>query len=397
MASDFLTQRIFFLALLVFLLQPPLFAQAEANSGGSDNQNTSWTATSDNANSLRDSNPTRTSESHSEENGRTLDNTVTQRLGFDGSYTPYLETEKESVRVDSSTIRTVERLYGRDPNGGKTLVRVTEEERHSQPDGGTRVVRTVSDSTVNGGLQVVKRETQDTRHISSNVQETTTTILSPDVNGGFSPSMRFQEQSTRSNDHDVQFKRTTLLPDGNGKWQVNEVREGTVKDEQGKNQTKQENVWRRTSEADLSVVERTVSKRSENAPGESRTTTETYSNTVPGGFSDGGLILNQRLTTVQRTRSDGGQTTEQQVEQNNPGDPRGGVRLTQKTIDIVRPGMNGTTQEQQTIQTMDSNGNLSTVWVDTRQKTAAGPILVDTRKGDNPSAAQPKSKEPSKP
>ena len=85
------------------------------------------------------------------------------------------------------------------------------------------------------------------------------------------------------------------------------------------------------------------------------------------------------------------------TEQNNPGDPRSGVRLTQKTIDIVRPGTNGTTKEQQTIQTMDSNGDLSTVWVDTRQKTGGGSILVDTRKGDNPSTPQPKPKGPSEP
>jgi hypothetical protein len=397
MASGSFAQSIFFLTLLISLVPPRLFAQAEANSGGSSDQSAPWTATSDSTSPVGYSNPTRTSQSHTEENGRTVDKTVTQRLGFDGAYTPYLDTEKESVRVDSSTLRTVERLYGRDANGGRTLVRVTEEEKRSTPDGGSKVVRTVSDSTVNGGLQVVKREMQETRQTSSNVQDTTTTVLSPDVNGGFSPSMRFQERDTRSNDHDIQFKRTTLLPDGNGNWQVNEVREGTVKDEKGKNQNKEENVWRHTADGGLSVVERTVTKQSEKALGENHTTTESYSNTVPGGFTDGGLVLNQRVTTVERTRSDGGKTTEQQVEQNNPADPRGGVRLTQKAIDIVRPGTNGTTQEQQTIQTTDADGNLSTVWVDTRQKTGGNSILVDTAKEDKTTAAPAKSKPPSKP
>jgi hypothetical protein len=380
-------QYIFFLAMLMCLLQPRLLAQADANPSVPNNDSASWTATTENGSAARDANPTRTSESHSEEDGRTVDKTVTQRLGFDGSYTTYLETEKESVRVDSSTVRTVERLYGRDPNGGKTLVRVTEEERRSQPDGETTVVRTVSDSTVNGGLQVIKREMQETRQSSPNVQETTTTVLSPEVNGGFSPSVRFQERSTRSGDHDVQSTRTTLLPDGNGNWQVNERRESTIQDENGKNQTKEENVWRRNAEGNLSVVQRTVSKESEEAPGEQRKTVETFSNTVPGGFSDGGLILNQRVTTMQRPRSDGGKVTEQQVEQNSAGDPRGGVRLTQKTINIVRPGSDGTTQEQRTIQSVDSNGSLSTVWVDTRQQSGGSSIVVDTR---NPSPTQPK-------
>ena len=394
MGSGSWAQHIFFIAALLCLLQPRLFAQADANSGAPNDESASWTATGEDGSTAGASNPTRTSENHKEENGRTLDRTVTQRLGFDGDYVPYLESEKESIRVDASTVRTVERLYRRDANGGKTLVRVTEEEARSQPDGGTKAVRTVSDSTVNGGLQVVKREMQETRQTSSDVQETTTTVLSPDVNGGFSPSMRFQERETRANDHDVQFKRTTLMPDGNGNWQVNEVREGTIQDESGTNQSKEENVWRRNAEGNLSVAERTVSKQSQDAPGEQRKTTETYSNTVPGGFSDGGLILNQRVTTIQRPRSDGGKVTEQQIEQNNPGDPRAGVRLTQKRIDIVRPESNGTTQEQRTIQSVDSNGDLSTVWVDTRQKTGDSPILVDTR---NPSPPQPKAGEPPKP
>lgn len=395
MRSDLLAQRIFYIyiAVLLCLLQPRLFAQANPDSGAATNESGSWTATSDES-SGADSNPIRTSESHTEEDGRTVDKIVRQRLGFDGSYVPYLETEKESVRVDSTTVRSVERVYGRDANGGKALVRVTEEESRSQPDGGSRVVRTVSDPTVNGALQVVKREMQETRQTSSNVEETTTTVLSPDVNGSFSPSMRFEERSTRTNDHDVQFKRTTLLPDGNGNWQVNEVREGTINDENGKNRSKEENVWRRNADGNFSVVERTVSKQSEDASGEARRTTESYSNNVPGGFSDGGLILNQRVTAVERPRSDGGKVTEQQIEQNNPGDPRAGVRLTQKTIDIVRPGSNGTTQEQRTIQSVDSNGDLSTVWVDTRQQTGGGAIMVDTR---NASPAQPKAGQPSKP
>src|SRR5205823_10990758 len=129
--------------------------QTEANSDAANNENSSWTATIEDRNPLQDSNPTKTHQVHTETNGVTVDKTVTERLGLDGSYDPYVETEKQSVRVDADTVRTIERVFARDPNGGKTLVRVTEEEKHNLPDGETKVVRTVSDSTVNGGLQIV--------------------------------------------------------------------------------------------------------------------------------------------------------------------------------------------------------------------------------------------------
>jgi hypothetical protein len=389
-------RQILFFLMALWLLQPRLLSQTEANSDTASNENT-WTATTEDKNPLQDSIPTKTHQIHTEANGRTVDKTVTERRGFDGSYGPYLETEKESGHVDSGTVRTVERLFGRDPNGGRTLIRMTEEESRSLPDGQTQVIRTVSDSTVNGDLQVVKRELQDTRQIGSNVQETTTTVLSPDVNGGFSPTIRYQERSTRGNEQDVQFKRTTLLPDGSGNWQVHEVRQGTITGENRKNQTKEESVWRRSTEGNLSVVERIVSKQTEGAQGEERKTVETFSNTVPGGFGDGSLILNQRVTTVRHPQTDGGEITEGQIEQKNPGDPRAGVRLTQKRLDIVRPKISGATEEEHTIQSLDSNGGLSTVWVDTREKTGGNSIEVDTRKAEGTTPVQVNTREAPKP
>jgi hypothetical protein len=398
MESDSFAHGIFLIALFLCFSQPQLSAQAEAaGTEAPPNENNSWAATTESRNLLDDSTPTKTNKTHTEFNGRTLDRTVTEGVGSGGGYNPYLETERETVRVDSSTVRTVERVFGRDPNGGRALIRVTEEEKRNLPGGDTKILRTVSNSTVNGALQVVERDIQETRHTSPDVRQTTTTVLTPDVNGGFAPSMRRQEEEKRTSEHEVQFKRSTLLPDVNGDWQVNEVREGNIKQQDGQNDTKEENVLRRTADGNLSVVERTVTKQSESVPGERRKTVETYSKTVPGGFGDGGLILNQRVTTVQRLRSDGGTTTEQKLEQKNPGEPSGDMRLTQKTIDIVGPGTNGTSQGQQTIQSVDPNGALSTVWVDTRHKAGDSPIMVDTRKGNNSSPAQPSTGVPPKP
>ncbi len=319
-------------------------------------------------------NPTRTSESHTEAGGRTVDSQSVERMGMYGQYEPYLDVQKETVKVDATTVRTVERTFGRDYDGRKTLVQVTEEEKRSLPGGEVKVVRTTSNPDANGGLQIVQRELQDTRQTSPNVQETKTTLLTPSSNGGLVASRQTQERQTKSGGNNVEFRKSTSLPDLNGNWQLSEVREGTVKDD-GKDRTKEERVLRPGSDGHLSVVERTVGKEVQDARGEKRETVETYLTDLPGG--DGRLLLEQRVTSVHRKGEDGTQSTEVQTEQRNPAELSDSLRLTQKAIDIVRPGLGGTNRETQTIQSLDSNGNLGVVSVDTRKQDNASAIQID--------------------
>jgi hypothetical protein len=54
------------------------------------------------------------------------------------------------------------------------------------------------------------------------------------------------------------------------------------------------------------------------------------------------------------------------VEQPNPGAPNASLRVTTKTIDIVRSGASGT-QSTSTIQVRDASGSFNVVSVDTRK------------------------------
>jgi hypothetical protein len=363
--------------LVVWLLPLSILAQAQGGSGSStDNTNQSWTSITQQQ-LPGNLNPTRTSETHTEAGERTIDNQSIERLGMDGRYEPYRDVQRESVKVDATTVRTIERTFGRDSEGRKTLVQVTEEQKRSLPGGQVSILRTTSNPDANGGLQIVQREIQDTKQTSPNVQETKSTLLTPSPNGGFMASRQTEERQTKRSDRNVEFRKSTLLPDSNGGWQLSEVREGTVKgDGQDRTQdrTKEERVLRPGSDGNLSVVERTVSKESENASGEKRDTVETYSGDLPGSAPDG-LRLNQRVTTIHRKDENGAQSTEVRMEQRNPGQPSDSLRLTQKAIDIVRPGIGGISRETQTTQSLDSNGNL-------------GVVSVDTRKQDNTSAVQ---------
>ena len=77
---------------------------AQTSDSRTDDANKSWSVTTD---SQSDNiNPTRTLESHTQSGNRTLDQQSVQRRGSDGHLEPYQDIEKETVKVDATTMRT---------------------------------------------------------------------------------------------------------------------------------------------------------------------------------------------------------------------------------------------------------------------------------------------------
>jgi hypothetical protein len=342
-------------------------------------ENESWTASSQQEAPNGRVNPTRTSETHTVVDGRIIDQTLVETLGPDGQYVLYSDTEKESAHVNDTTVRNIERSFGRDPDGERTLIQERQEESRSLPGGEQKVVRAISDPDANGALQVAQRELEDSKQLNPGVRETTTTVFTPDVNGPLTAAVKIELRETRSSDGTIEFKKSTLLSDGAGGWQLSEVREGTSKQEDGQMRSKDERVLRPDSNGNLAVVERTVSKQTEAGPAEKRDTVETYSTNVPGQAGDDSLQLVQRETTVQQNTAAGGHITTRQIEQANPGDPSEALRGTEETINIVQPSGSGTTDEKRTILTPDSDGRLGEVWVDVGKTGNPSVVQVGTR------------------
>jgi len=352
---------------------------ARAQDAQPNNTNESWTATTQT--SVDNPNPSRTTESHVKSGNRSVDKQSVEVLGPNGRYLPDSETDKETVQVNATTTRTVERTYRWDVNGQRSLVQVTEEEARSSASGDAQVVRTSSNPDANGNLHVVQREVADTRKTSPDAEETKTTVYRSDGNGGLNPSLRTQELQKRSADHRVEVKKTTLVPDSSGNWEVGEVKESTI-NQDGRNRTSEERVSHPDSEGRLSEVSRTVGKETESAAGEKNNTVETYSTDAPGLAPDGSLHLNQRVTTVQKKDSSG-KTTEQQVEQPNSGDPNAGLQVSTKTKYIVLYGASGT-QQTKTIQAHDINGTFSVVSVETKKSDQAPAAQIQIAPSDKP-------------
>src|SRR5208283_904697 len=207
---------------------PSVFAQT-SDSRTAEEPTKSWTATTDlkSDDLIPKRSPVRIVESHSQNGNRTLDKRSVEIRGTDGHFEPYQDIEKETLRVDTSTERITTRRFGRDANGMKALVQVTEEEKHILPGDDSNIVRVTYNPDVNGRLQPVQREIVETKNISRDLEETNTTVMLPNVNGGLAPAFKTHEIRKRAaNDNDtVETEKTTWLPDGNGSWQVSEVRQ----------------------------------------------------------------------------------------------------------------------------------------------------------------------------
>ena len=337
-----------------------LFAQTP-DSRTADEPTKSWTATTDvKGNNL---NPARIIESHSQNGNQTVDKRSVEIRGVNGYLEPYQDIETETLQVDPTTVRTISRTFGRYVNGSKTLVRVTEEERHTLLDGGSNAVRVTSSVDLNGTLQPVRREIVETRSIGTDMEETNTTVMLPSIYGGFAPAMKMHELQKPGANDTIESHKTMLFLDGSGNWQAREVRQSTIRQAVNSRNT-EEHVFRRDAEGKLSEFSHVVSEESESASGEARNTVEIYSHDTPGTTPDGSLRLVERSTTTHRTSATGEQITEKQVDQVDPGDPRSGLRVYVLVDGRMVPGPSGE-QSTVTIRKRDWNGYFGIVTVET--------------------------------
>jgi hypothetical protein len=216
---------------------PSVFAQS-SDSQTAEELTNSWTDTTEvKRNNL---NPARIIESHRQTGNRTLDERSVQIRGSDGHFEPYQDIERETLQVDSTTMRTTTRTFGRDLNGRKTLVQVTEEEKRTLP-GGDSNVRITSDPDVNGKLQPVQRDLVETKRIGTDAEETKTTMMLLSANGGLAPALKKHELRKRSANNTIESHITTPFLDGAGNWQVSEVGQATTR-QKGTNRTTEERV-----------------------------------------------------------------------------------------------------------------------------------------------------------
>jgi hypothetical protein len=360
-----------------------LFAQT-SDSQSNDELPKEWhsTTVAESDNLLPERIPVRIVESHSQSGDRTLDERSVEIRGTDGHFEPYQEIETETLSNDASTVRTTRRTFARDVNGRKSLVQVTEEEKHILSGDDSNGVSVTYNPDVNGKLQPVQREIVDTRTIGKDLEETNATVMLTNINGGLAPAFKTRELRKRIANDTVETEKTTWLPDVNGNWQVSEIRQTIATQEAGDHRT-EERVFQPDAERTLSQISRVVSDEFESTSGEKRNSVETYSIDVPGATRDGSLHLVERKTSTARLSPTGGRTTEETVEQINPGDPSAGLRLSVLVDGRMVPAASRE-QSTVTIRARDSNGSFGIVSVDTTKSDRIPTIQIQQTLSEQP-------------
>jgi len=339
----------------------------------------SWTASTQTT--APNTNPTRTTESHTKSGNLTLDKKSVEVLSADGVYQPYYDVETETVQENVSTTRSIARTYNAGVNGTKELAQVTEEEAQNSANGNASSVRTTSNPDSNGNLQVVQREVTEAKMKDPESRDTQTTVYLIDISGQLAPRMRIDEQQKRGINGELKLVKTTSLRDANGGWQAYEVSERTIK-EDDRNRSTEERISRRDFEGNISPVSKVVSHDAQ-VNGQATTTTESFSIDVPGSARDGKLHLVERGTTVQKN-DPGRTTTEQQIEQPDPGDLQAGLVVSTKTSNVVVSDVQGT-DETNTISVLNpDNANFSVVSVETKKTDQTPAIQVQIAPSDKP-------------
>lgn len=74
-------------------------------------------------------NPTRVIESRTQSAGGLLETRITEARSINGGYAPISVSERETVQLDASSVRVVQRVFAINPDGKRTLSQVTEEKR----------------------------------------------------------------------------------------------------------------------------------------------------------------------------------------------------------------------------------------------------------------------------
>ena len=342
-----------------------------------------WQSTTDlKSDDLPERIPVRIIESHSQNGNQTVDKRSVEIRGTDGHFEPYQEIEKETLSVDASTVRSTMRTFARDVNGKRSLVQVTEEEKHILPGDDSNMVRVTYNPDVNGRLQAVQREIVETKEIGKDLEEANTTVMLTNINGGLAPAFKTHELRKRAANDTVETEKTAWLPDVNGKWQLSEVRRN-IATQGGKVRSSEESVSRPDAEGKLGQISRVVSQETESTSGEKRSVVETYSIDVPGTTRDSSLHLVERKTSTRSRSSTGERATEQKVEQINPGDPASGLRVSVLVDGKLVPEPSG---EQSTviIEARDSNGHFGIVSVDTTKADRIPTVQIQQTPAEKP-------------
>jgi hypothetical protein len=256
--------------------------------------------------------------------------------GVDGRLELNQEIMTETIRTGPNTARTRHDVFGFDGQRQRRLLERTQSEQEISSDGNTSTVQNGWVPDLNGRLGLSSRQIEKTRSVAPNIRQSDTTLLLPGMNETLRESERTEYTERQISPALVRRDTTQMVRDINDRWQSTETRSRQLREVRSSERLEEEMIRRRDMNGQLTVSERSVTRRSE-ANGREDVVIETYAQNAEGFLrSDTRLGLSHRVRTSTTATADGGRYTVEEVEARSPVAPSDPMRVIRRTVVTVR-------------------------------------------------------------
>jgi hypothetical protein len=312
---------------------------------------------------------TRVQKTRVEANGRTIETQVVEKPSVNGGYTLETATETETIHDGPNTVRVTERWYVPDGNGRRQLSRMIEAETTTVPGRSTTTTRTRYDSDMDGHVQAMERETEESTALNASTNQTVSTVFLR-LGGVFVPVQKTVTEETRKDNGVTDVRRTVSLGDHNGQALIPTVMTHTEeKPTAGRSSgTREERVSQSDAgmtpgEGQMSLIQRSATQEWKDSEGQEHSVAETYSMFSPGIAPDRELHMSRRVSSVRQVTADGASELIEETADINPGAKTDPPRLKTKMIEITGTGPDGQFEIQTTFEAPNSSGAMQPFWI----------------------------------
>ncbi len=302
--------------------------------------------------------PVRQVVTRQESGNRTIERRVLEGPSINGGSEVILEVTEDIVRFDDQRTERTRQEFGTDPDGRPKLIRSIQEERRQLPDGGERVVRDFSEPDLNGRLQNVRREIQETEPVGPGVDRTQIEVLTPSINrSGLELSSLIEQTERRQGDQLLESDRITYTTHpGSSSWEALERHVTQHEYAAGETRTV-EQIYQPDASQNLSLSQQIVRKERRTGEGRQETSEEHYARDVPGMARSSEPTLHRQVHEVRTRRSDGGGRMVREIQE---------LRVdrfvvVERIVEESRPLREGGVETEREVQRRDVSGNLRTV------------------------------------
>jgi hypothetical protein len=312
--------------------------------------------------------PWRRVERTTESGGRKIIIETVEAPGVEGKWEPLEEVVTDSTRTANTTTRTQRDVFRFDLSRQRKLAETTQSELETQANASTNVQRTwVAD--LDGRLTLSSGYVEHTRLVSPGLQQRDATWLLRSPEGSLREVERATSTEQQVSSAVVRHDSTNAVRDPNGRWVPTEARNGETRGIGSAERVEEETIQRSNLNGTLVVNDKVVTRTSE-SNGESRVVIETYSQNAEGFVrSDSRLALRERVRRSTTVAADGGWSTVEEIETRNPQAPNDPMRVTRRTLVMVRSLAPGRWVTQRQMFERDPNGRMVLVTDDTEETT----------------------------